>query len=101
MRKNKRKMRKQSNKLVGFVIVAIVITLVIFLNTKSKDIKARNASDAKEIAQLQSEIDAEDTRSEELDEYSKYVNTKQFVEDMARDKLGLIYPDEKIFSSED
>ena len=37
------------------------------------------------------------SRTEELNEYKKYVQTKKFAEEIAKDKFGLIYPDEIIF----
>ncbi len=101
MRKNSRVRRqKPSNKLVGLAVVVIVIALVLFFNSRSKVIQAKNSEDADRIEQLESQIEAESARAEELEEYGKYVNTKQFVEEIARDKLGLIYPDEIIFKEE-
>lgn len=91
---------KPSNKLVGLAVVVIVVVLVLFFNSRSKVIQAKNLEDAAKIEQLESQIEAENVRAEELEEYSKYVNTKQFAEEIARDKLGLIYPDEKIFKEE-
>ena len=36
-------------------------------------------------------------RIDELNEYNKYIQTKKFVEEVAKDKFGLVYPDEIIF----
>ena len=47
--------------------------------------------------QLQEQVDEEKQRTEELNEYKKYVQTKKFAEEIAKDKFGLIYPDEIIF----
>ena len=38
-------------------------------------------------------------RDEKLKEYSKYVKTKKYIEEVAREKLGLIYEDEIIFKA--
>ncbi|MGN0370122.1 MAG: septum formation initiator family protein [Butyrivibrio sp.] len=93
--------RKSSNMLVGFAIVVVVIALAVIFNVRGRTIKAQNKADSDRIEELQREIESEQARAEELEEYSKYTNTKQFVEDMARKKLGLIYPDELIFKPED
>ncbi len=53
------------------------------------------------IQSLQSQIQAEETRTEEIAEYEKYTKTKKFVEDYAKDKLGLVYPGEIVFIPED
>ena len=101
MRNNKRTVTgKRSNKLVGLAIVVMVVALVCIFNAKSRAIKEENDADMAKIQKLQQEIEDEQARAESLDEYAKYVNTKQFVEDVARKKLGLLYPDEKVFKNE-
>ena len=50
---------------------------------------------------LESQIEAEEKKSEELEEYSKYVQTKKYAEEVAKEKLGLVYEDEIIFKAED
>ena len=54
---------------------------------------------AKEEA-LQQEIALEEARTEEIQEYEKYTQTKKFVEEVAKDKLGLVYEGEIIFKDE-
>ena len=43
----------------------------------------------------------EEKRTEEIEEYKAYVQTKKFIEQEARDKLGLVYPDEVVFEPEE
>ena len=46
------------------------------------------------------EIEAEKLRTEEIAEYGKYTQTKKYVEELAKDKLGLVYDGEIIFKDE-
>ena len=62
-----------------------------------KNIEAKNVGYEKQIKELQEQVDEEKQRTEELNEYKKYVQTKKFAEEIAKDKFGLIYPDEIIF----
>lgn len=101
MRKEKLQGRRPSNKLVGLAVIVMVAALVLAINAGSRETKAKNDRDSAKIEQLENEIEQEKQRSEQLEEYAKYVNTKQFVEEVARDKLGLIYPDEKVFKNEE
>ena len=39
-------------------------------------------------------------RSGEIDKLKDYVNSTEFIEKMAREKLGLVYDDEIIFKAE-
>lgn len=98
-RREKLRGQKPSNKIVGFAVVIIVVALVFFMNSMGKEAENRNNEDSA-IEQLKKEIEQEKERGRQLAEYEKYVNTKQFVEEIAREKLGLIYPDEKVFKSE-
>ena len=92
---------KKSNVFIAGFITVAVIAICIFFKFKVKDIKAENDAGDKKIEQLENELATEKQRTEELETYSKYVNTKQFVEFMARNKLGLVYPNEVIFRPED
>lgn len=53
------------------------------------------------IEELQAQIEEEKKRAEEIKEYEKYVQTKKFAEEVAKEKLGLVYEDEIIFKAED
>ena len=47
------------------------------------------------------QIDAENARTEELKELETYTKTKKYAEEVAKDKLGLVYDNEIIFKEED
>ena len=55
---------------------------------------------AKEKA-LQEQIDAENARTQEIEEYRKYTQTKKYVEEVAKDKLGLVKEGEIIYKPKD
>ena len=46
-------------------------------------------------------IAAEERRAEEISDLEAYTRTKKYVEDVAKEKLGLVYEDEIIFKSRD
>lgn len=92
---------KKSNIFITIVIAIAVVAICIFFKLKVREIRAQNINDNKKIEELNKEIDKEKERTENLETYSKYVNTKQFVELMARNKLGLVYPNEVIFKNEE
>ena len=52
------------------------------------------------MAILQQQIAEEDKRAEEIVEYGKYTKTKKFVEEVAKEKLGLVNENEIIFKTE-
>ena len=66
----------------------------------------RNFAGAKErndlnMANMKKEYKMSAERKEELQTRSIYVTTKQFIEEFAREKLGLVYEDELIFRAND
>jgi len=80
-------------------IVVVMVLVVIFFKNQELDTK-KNALLKKESYLLE-QIDAQNERSEEIEEYRKYMQTKQYIEDMAKSKLGLVYKDEIIFEAND
>ena len=77
------------------IVIAIIICLVINyqrINLKKKQLEYNN-----KISRLDVRLDEEKARSDEIEEFKAYVQTKQFAEDVAREKLGLVYPNEIIF----
>lgn len=99
-KRGKRRSRRPANftsmVLVSFVVVMIVA--VIFV--KNKELRAKEEAYQKKEEYLLAQIEAQNERSEEIDEYGKYMQTKQYVEDIAKSRLGLVYPDEIIFEAD-
>lgn len=94
------KTKKQPNWLVGAIFFVLVVGICFVFYTRTENLKEQNELAKQELEQLTAEIIEEEERAKDLDEYAKYVNTKQYVEDMAREKLGLIYPGELVFKAE-
>lgn len=82
-----------------FVCVAVLLLLVVVVY-RGAGIKERLAVYEERTSQLQAQIDAELERSEELEEFEKYTQTKQYMEEIAKDKLGLVYEGEILFKQE-
>ena len=50
--------------------------------------------------ELQKQIKEEEQKAKEIEKLEEYVGTDEYIEDMAREKLGLVYEDEIIFKAE-
>ena len=94
--------RRRSQNKAGVIwasfVVLILVTVVsiksVGLMKKAKDYEAKEAA-------LQQQIEQEMARSEEIAEFERYTQTRKYIEDTAREKLGLVYPGEIIFKNED
>ena len=94
--------RKNLRKHLGSMAIAgVVVLLLIFVSVASLNLRAQNANKQERIAELEAQIEAENEEAEEIEEYSKYVQTKKYAEEVAKDKLGLVNEDEIIFKAED
>ena len=96
-REQRRKRQKRSAILGMVFAMLVVVGLGVLLWNGKKNIEAKNVEYEKQIKELQEQVDEEKQRTEELNEYKKYVQTKKCAEEIAKDKFGLIYPDEIIF----
>jgi len=101
MSKKRRKRRKTSN-LRGMACIAMVVgILLISLTLQIREIKAKNADYQTQADNLEKQIRDEKERTEEIEALEDYVESKEYVEELARDKLGLVYEDEIVFKPED
>ncbi len=93
-------MKRQSrvNTLLLMTIVGILLTIV-FIGCLNQYQKLRTGRAQREA--LQTEIRKEQERAEEIEEYKKFTQTDAFIEEMAREKLGLVYDGEVIFKEKD
>lgn len=87
--------------LAGFAAVALLAVICLVVARSSGRLEDKNAAYDKQITQLNAQIAEQNERKEELQTRSIYVTTKQFIEEFAREKLGLVYEDELIFRAND
>ena len=94
-RERAERLKKQRRSTLAGMIIAIivVVALGVVLWRGKAGLEEKNADYQAQITELQSKIDDEN----KLSEYEKYVKTKKFVEEIAKNKFGLIYPDELVF----
>ena len=73
---------------------------MIVVAVKSHELQEKKDYYVQREQQLQEQIAAEEERAEEIAEYEKYTQTKKYIEDVAKDKLGLVYEGEIVFKDE-
>ena len=97
--RGKRARRQLQHKLSMFAIVAVILVLGITLSVASISLHAKNREYKAKESELEAQIEAEELRSEEIDDLETYVGTDEYVEDVAKEKLGLVYPNEILFEA--
>lgn len=87
--------------LAGFVVIILMGIICSAVNKASDKLEDKNEVYEQQIEALDNQIAEQKKRREDLQTRSIYITTKQFVEDFAREKLGLVFEDEIIFRPED
>ena len=100
-RRNKRKSKNSlSNRmaLIGITVVVASLAVVVHIggSLRERDLEYQ----AREQA-LEKSLAKEEARAAELEEYRVYVQTKQYIEKVAKEKLGLVNKDEILFKADE
>lgn len=104
MKKKNRSRRYKNNRYNKMGILSIMVVMFMILaviSIQSISLRAKNAEYIKQEEELKKSIEKEEVRTEEIEELKDYVTTKKYIEEVAKEKLGLVYEDEIIFKSED
>lgn len=92
--------KKRQNRFGMLLVSMVVIMLMVVVAIKSIELREKKARYALKEQTLTEQIEAETKRSEEIDQYEKYTQTMKYIEDVAKDRLGLVYEGEIIFKDE-
>lgn len=98
-RQTKRNVKKSRKNLL--LVAGVVLILCAVMSYSRVKLEAQENACKERIEELSSELSEEEKRAEDIENYKTYVQTKKFIEEEAREKLGLVYPDEIIFEAED
>lgn len=94
----KRKSARRDDNRVGKICISII--LAVFVAVMLVQINKVYQKDQEKIAQeqeLREQLEYELLRQEELKEYQEYIESTEYVEDIAESKLGLLYENQIIF----
>lgn len=94
--------KQRRSSIIGMVIVFMLVLLVgVSVWNAKQSLSRQNREYEEQIAELEGQIELQKNRETELNEYKKYIQTKKFVEKVAKDKFGLLYPDEIMFKPDE
>ena len=74
-------------------IVAIAIYVIYTFFSQQQTLNAYKADEER----YQEQIAAEEERNEELNQTKSNINSKEYIEEIARDKLDMYLPNEKVY----
>lgn len=88
---------KGQNRFGMFLVTFVVLMLLVVVFVSSKQLEQKQEAYQVRITELQEQIATEEKRTEELEDLRRYTQTTAYMEEIAKDKLGLVHPGEIIF----
>jgi len=81
------------------MILVVLVVSILMIVVAVKGMELMNTLSELEAMEtvLEERITEQINRADEIAEYEKYTQTRKFIEEIAKDKLGLVYGDEIIF----
>lgn len=96
----KKSRKNPQNRFSMFLAVTVVGILLVAISVISVRLIAQLEEKEKVKQELELQIEKEQQRAEELEELEKQVQTDQFKEKVAREKLGMVKDGEIIFENQ-
>lgn len=94
--------KRISNNRLGMAAIAIVALLLLgFTVTEGQKVQNSLTYYNAKAATLEEAIEEERTRTAEIDEKKAYMQTDEYVEEIARNRLGLVKDNEIVFEEAD
>ncbi|MCD8068858.1 MAG: septum formation initiator family protein [Lachnospiraceae bacterium] len=88
---------KYHNRAAIYVVCLLVMVIAIVFAVNGNSLRIKKAEYQAQLDSLEEQYESEVAREEELEEYEKYTKTMKYYEEVAREKLGMVYEDEIIF----
>ncbi len=92
--------RRMQNRFSMFLVMLVVLLLLVVVGIKGIELTGKLESLQAKAAQVDAQIASEHQRTQEIEEYDKYTQSKMYIIEIAQKVLGLVFEDEIIFKEE-
>ena len=96
-----RRVMKRKRRMEFKLVFAAVLCLLLVASFGKLRLQQKNEAYQKQEEELLAQISEEQERTQEIEVLKKYVQTKKYVEEVAKERLGLVYEDEILFKAEE
>ena len=77
--------KRHQNRFSMFLVTLVVLMIMVVVAARSVELQQKIAGYDTQIASLGAQIEAEQTRAEQIEEFGKYTQTKAYVEEVAKE----------------
>lgn len=93
--------KRRQNRFSMFLVSIVVVMILVAVWVRSMELQRKLDTYTVKQEQLEEKIADEEQRQQEIQEFRKYTQTKKYAEEVAKEKLGLVYENEIIFKQEE
>ena len=94
-------MSKRRAKRRGGTLSVSIIVIAFLVVVQVVQLKQKESTYAAQKAELEKQYTKESERADEIESMQQYMQSDQYIEDIAKSKLGLAYDNEIIFKEKD
>lgn len=98
---HKRKVQERRYKRNMRWIAIIIVIFAFTLGVSGATMYAKNSEYEELIYQLEEQLKEEEKRTQEIADFEDHTATDAYIEEVAKEKLGMAYPDEIILKSKE
>lgn len=92
--------KRQQNKFSMLLVTLVLIMIMVVVSLSGRKLREKIDAVSETQAHYEKLLREEEKRKQEIEEFGKYTQTKKYVEEVAQDKLGLVYEGDIIFKQE-
>ena len=100
-RNSRKAARAHRNKVTMIGITSVVCLLMVILLVQGQRLYAQASANEQRMTELEQQIEDENQRTQEIGDLEEYMQSDEYLEKVAKDKLGLIKDGEIIFKESD
>lgn len=90
----RQKADKTDNRLAVFMVGIVIVFMAFIINARIKKIDKKLETYNQKISLLEEQIKEQEERKTQLESKEIYVKTDEYKIEVAKEKLGLVFPDE-------
>lgn len=96
-----KKKKRRQNRLAMCAITLVVVALLAVLGYQTIQLQRKSDEYTRKLEAIERQLEEQESRAAALEERRIYTQTKQFIEQEAKDKLGLVNPNEIILKPQE
>lgn len=92
--------KRQQNKFSMLLVTMVLVMIMVVVSISGRKLREKIDAVSETQARYERLLQEEEKRKQDIEEFGKYTQTKKYVEEVAQDKLGLVYEGDIIFKQE-